>query len=72
VNEELQRIIGQQIPIKTRSGNRHLEYIHEVKDDVVILTTNQDGSGKRTVLAIREIESFTMTAQAAAEQIRYR
>ena len=71
MNEELQKLVGQQVPIKTRSGNRHLEFIHEVKDDVVILTTHQDGSGKRTTLAISEIESFTMTAEAA-DKVRYR
>jgi hypothetical protein len=64
--------VGQQIPIKTRSGNRHLEYVNEVQADVVILTTNADGSGKRTVLAISEVESFTTTMQASSDGIRYR
>ena len=72
MNEELKKMVGQQIPIKTRSGNRHLEYIHEVKENVVILTTNEDGSGKRTTLAISEIESFTTSVQAVTDEIRYR
>ena len=72
MNEELRKSLGQQFPIKTRSGSRHLEYIVEVKDDVVILATNPDGTGKRTVLAIREIESFTTGMQEAAGKIRYR
>jgi ferredoxin-fold anticodon binding domain-containing protein len=72
VNEELQKILGQQIPIKTRSGSRHLDYIVEVKDDVVILATNPDGTGRRTILALSEIESFTVGLQEATEQVRYR
>ncbi len=72
MNEELQKILGQQIPIKTRSGSRHLDYIVEVKDDVVILATNPDGTGRRTILALSEIESFTVGLQEATEQVRYR
>ena len=72
MNEELRKIVGQQIPIKTRSGSRHLDYVVEVKDDVVILATNQDGSGRRTVLAIREIESFTTGMESAGKAVRYR
>ena len=72
MNEELLKYVGQQVPIKTRSGNRILEYIIEVKEDAVILATNPDGSGKRTVLAMGEIESFTVTAQAATSGIKYR
>ena len=72
MNEELLKILGQQIPIKTRSGSRHLDYIVEVKDDVVILATNPDGTGRRTILALREIESFTTGMQEAAGEIKYR
>ena len=72
MNEELEKNLGQQIPIKTRSGSRHLDYIAEVKDDVVILATNPDGTGRRTILAIGEIESFTTGMEAAASEIRYR
>ena len=72
MNEELEKILGQQIPIKTRSGSRHLDYIVEVKGDVVILATNQDGTGRRTILAIGEIESFTTGMQEATGEIKYR
>lgn len=72
MNEELQKLRGQQIPIKTRSGARHLDYVFEVKDDVVILATNPDGTGRRTILALAEIESFTTGMEAAAQEIRYR
>ena len=72
MNEELRKILGQQVPIKTRSGSRHIEYIVEVKDDVVILCTNPDGTGKRTILAIGEIESFTSGMAEATGEIRYR
>jgi len=72
MNEELRKSLGQQIPIKTRSGSRHLDYIVEVKDDIVILATNPDGSGRRTILALSEIESFTMGIQEAVGKIKYR
>ena len=45
MNEELRKSLRQQLPIKTRSGSRHLDYIVEVKDDIVILATNPDGTG---------------------------
>jgi ferredoxin-fold anticodon binding domain-containing protein len=72
VNEELLKTLGQQLPIKTRSGSRHLDYVVDVKDDVVVLATNQDGSGRRTILALREIESFTTGMQEAGVDIKYR
>ena len=59
MEEELQKLLGQQVPIKTRTGGRCLDYIAEVNHGVVVLTTNTDGTGRRTVLAIDCIESFT-------------
>jgi len=59
VEEELQKLIGQKMPIKTRTGGRHLDFIAEVRPGVVVLATNADGSGRRCVLAIDCIESFT-------------
>ncbi len=65
MEEELQRFIGQQVPIKTKTGGRLLEYVNDVKGGVAILCTNVDGTGRRTVIAIDSIESFTTGAQAA-------
>jgi ferredoxin-fold anticodon binding domain-containing protein len=59
VEEELQKLIGRQVPIKTRTGGRHLDYVNQVKPGIVILTTNADGSGRVTILAMDCIESFT-------------
>jgi len=59
VEEELQKLIGQQVPLKTKTGGRLLEYIFQVRPGAVVLTTNADGSGRTTVLAIDGIESFT-------------
>ncbi|MCH7826098.1 MAG: hypothetical protein IH849_14975 [Acidobacteria bacterium] len=66
MEEELQKLIGQQVPIKTRTGGRCLDYINEVKHGVVVLTTNTDGTGRRTVLAVDCIESFTTGALATS------
>ena len=66
MEEELQKFIGQQVPIKTKTGGRLLEYVNDVQPGVVILATNVDGTGRRTVIAIDSIESFT-TGAAAAE-----
>ena len=52
MEEELQKFIGQQVPIKTKTGGRLLEYINDVQPGVVILATNVDGTGRRTVVAI--------------------
>jgi ferredoxin-fold anticodon binding domain-containing protein len=59
VEEELQKVVGRQVPIKTRTGGRHLDFINEVRPGVVVLTTNADGSGRVTILAVDCIESFT-------------
>ena len=59
MEEELQKLQGQQVPIKTTTGGRHLDFIWEVHPGVVILSTNGDGSGRKTVLALNSIESFT-------------
>ncbi len=66
MEEELQKFIGQQVPIKTKTGGRLLEYVNDVQPGVAILCTNVDGSGRRTVIAIDSIESFT-TGGAGAE-----
>ena len=66
MEEELRKFIGQQIPIKTKTGGRLLEYVNDVQPGVVILATHVDGTGRRTVIAIDSIESFT-TGAAAAE-----
>ena len=59
MEEELQKVRGQQIPIKTKTGGRHLDYISEVRPGVLILCTNADGTGRKTILALNAIESFT-------------
>ncbi len=59
MEEELQSFIGQQVPIKTKTGGRFLDYVTGVQPGVVILGTNADGTGRRTVLAVDSIESFT-------------
>lgn len=59
MEKELQKLIGQQVPIKTRTGGRMMEYIVGVQADVVILATNPDGTGRRTLLALDCIESVT-------------
>lgn len=59
MGEELAKLEGQQVPIKTKTGGRHVDYINAVSSSAVILCTNADGSGRRTVLAIDAIESFT-------------
>lgn len=59
MEKELQKLVGQQVPIKTRTGGRMMEYITEVHADVVVLATNADGSGRRTLLALDCIESVT-------------
>ena len=59
MGEELAKFRGQQVPIKTKTGGRHLDYIWEVSPSTVILCTNADGSGLKTVLALDAIESFT-------------
>ncbi len=59
MGEELAKLVGQQVPIKTKTGGRVLDYVSEVTPTAVIVCTNADGSGRRTVLAIDSIESFT-------------
>ena len=59
MEEELRKLIGQQVPMKTKTGGRLLDFINDVQPGVVILATNVDGTGRRTVLAIDSIESFT-------------
>ncbi len=59
MGEELAKFRGQQVPIKTKTGGRHLDYIWEVSPSAVILCTNEDGSGLKTVLSLDAIESFT-------------
>ena len=59
MGEELVKFKGQQVPIKTKTGGRHLDYIWEVTASAVVLCTNADGSGLKTVLALDAIESFT-------------
>lgn len=72
MEKELLKLVGQQVPIKTRTGGRIMDYITEVHPDVVVLATNADGSGRRTLLALDCIESVTTggavgtTAAAAA------
>jgi hypothetical protein len=59
VETELRKLIGQQVPIKTRTGGRMMDYIAEVGAGVVILATNADGTGRRTVLSLDCVESVT-------------
>ena len=66
MEEELQKLVGQQVPIKTKTGGRLLDYITGVQPGVVILSTNPDGTGRRTVIAIDSIESFTTGGAAVA------
>lgn len=66
MEEELKTLIGQQVPIKTRTGGRHLDFVAGVRHGAVILATNADGSGRKTVLAIDSIESFTTGAGGLA------
>ena len=66
MEEELQQLRGQQVPIKTKTGGRFLDYIWEVKPGVVVLATNADGTGRKTCLAVSAIESFTTGGAAAA------
>ena len=65
MGEELEKYRGQQVPIKTKTGGRHLDFIWEVSPSAVILCTNADGSGLKTVLSLDAIESFT-TGQGGA------
>lgn len=73
VEEELKKLIGQQVPIKTKTGGRFLDYVIAVNPGVLILGTNADGSGRRTIIAVDSIESFTtggpatVTSGAAAK-----
>jgi len=66
MEEELKKLIGQQVPIKTKTGGRFLDIVFGVNPGVVILSTNADGSGRRTVVSVDSIESFT-TGGAAVE-----
>lgn len=66
MEEELKKLIGQQVPIKTKTGGRFLDYVTAVGPGVLILGTNADGSGRRTVVAIDSIESFTTGGAATA------
>lgn len=72
MKRELEALVGQQVPIRTRSGSRFMDYIHDVKDDVVILTTNPDGTGRQTILAIGGIESVTVDVRGRSTENRYR
>ena len=60
MEEELKKLIGQQVPIKTKTGGRFMDYVTGVAPGVVILGTNADGSGRRTVMSLDSIESFTI------------
>ena len=66
MEEELKKLIGQQVPIKTKTGGRFLDYVIEVNPGVLILGTNADGSGRRTVISVDSIESFTTGGPATA------
>jgi hypothetical protein len=66
VEEELQKLLKRQVPIKTKTGGRLLDFIVGVNPGVVILATNADGSGRRTVVAVDSIESFTVGGADAA------
>jgi len=66
VEEELQKLIGQQVPIKTKTGGRMLDYIFSVAPGVLVLATNPDGSGRRTVISVDSIESFTTGGAAVS------
>jgi len=59
MGEELLKFRGQQVPIKTKTGGRHLDFIWDVSATAVVLCTNADGSGLKTVLSLDAIESFT-------------
>jgi hypothetical protein len=67
VEEELEKLRGQQVPIKTKTGGRILDYVFEVRPGVLILATAADGTGRRTVMSIDSIESFTTGGAAAAD-----
>ena len=62
MEEELKKLIGQQVPIKTKTGGRFMDYVTGVAPGVVILGTNADGTGRRTVMSVDSIESFTTGA----------
>ena len=66
VEQELAKLIGQQVPIKTRTGGRMMDFIFEVHPVVVVLTTNADGTGRRTLLSVDCIESVTFGGPGAA------
>ena len=59
MGEELVKHVGEQVPIKTKTGGRLLDYVVEVTATAAIVCTNADGSGRRTVLSLDSIESFT-------------
>lgn len=65
MEEELKKLIGQQVPIKTKTGGRILDYVFGVNPGVLILATNADGTGRRTVLSLDSIESFTVGGAGA-------
>ena len=67
MEEELAKLKGQQVPIKTKTGGRFLDYVFEVRPGVLILATNADGSGRRTVVSVDSIESFTTGGAAAGD-----
>ena len=62
MEEELKKLIGQQVPIKTKTGGRFMDFVTGVAPGVVILGTNADGTGRRTVMSLDSIESFTTGA----------
>ena len=67
MEEELKKLIGQQVPIKTKTGGRVMDFIFGVNPGVVILSTNADGTGRRTVMSLDSIESFTVGGGAVPE-----
>lgn len=67
MEEELKKLIGQQVPIKTKTGGRFMDYVTGVNPGVVILGTNADGTGRRTVMALDSIESFTTGGTTTTE-----
>ena len=60
MEQELQKLLKTQVPIKTKTGGRFLDFVVGVNPGVVIMATNADGTGRRTVLSIDSIESFTI------------
>ena len=68
MEEELKNLIGQQVPIKTKTGGRVMDFVFGVNPGVVILATHADGTGRRTVMSVDSIESFTVGGASAAPE----